>query len=208
MNNLFDINGGFYGFLMKIYQLILLTILWTLTSLPLVTIGASNTALYACWFRIFSVKFDGHLVRTYFKIFRSNFKKATVIWSAFLALLLLTSLFYPLLAQLVKTLPILVAPFVLLLALVALTYVYLWPLLAHFDNTVKGTLKNAFFISFANMAVSIILVVLNFALLVAFPIYLFKFIIIWLFTGQGLASLLTVLILRQVFKKYEKKEDL
>ena len=44
--DLFSISGKFYSFMTKVADLIILSVLWLLTSLPVITLGASGSALY------------------------------------------------------------------------------------------------------------------------------------------------------------------
>ena len=46
MNRLFSLDGKLFHILSRIADLILLNVLWLLSSLPIITIGASTTALY------------------------------------------------------------------------------------------------------------------------------------------------------------------
>ncbi len=64
-------------------DLILAGILWLFCSLPILTVGASTTALYYAVAK--SVRHNrGRLAPTFFHGFRSNFRQATLIWLFFL----------------------------------------------------------------------------------------------------------------------------
>ena len=63
-------------------------ILWLLCCLPVITIGASSTAMY--YTMVKSVRHGrGHVSREFFGAFRRNFKAATLAWLVFLFLILL-----------------------------------------------------------------------------------------------------------------------
>ncbi|MBQ3108940.1 MAG: YesL family protein [Clostridia bacterium] len=57
----------------------ILTVYWVLTSLPVVTIGASTTALFYVCFRMHNGE-DGKRWQMYRKSFKENLKQATFIW--------------------------------------------------------------------------------------------------------------------------------
>ena len=81
--NLFDnpvVNG-----IGRIADFVVLNLLWVLCSIPIITIGASTTALYTVMLKIVKNE-EGYLVKGFFKAFRENFKQSTVIWLVFLAL--------------------------------------------------------------------------------------------------------------------------
>ena len=65
-------------------DLIVAGLLWILCSLPILTIGASSTALYYAVVKC--VRHNrGRLTPTFFSGFRSNFRQATLTWLLFLA---------------------------------------------------------------------------------------------------------------------------
>ena len=46
MAKIFDLDNPVWRFMGKVFDMMVLTVLWVVTSLPVVTIGASTTALY------------------------------------------------------------------------------------------------------------------------------------------------------------------
>ena len=71
--SLYDRIFGFLG------QLIALNLLWIVCSLPVITAGASTTALYYCTLKLHK---DGDIrvFHDFFKSFKQNFKQSTLIW--------------------------------------------------------------------------------------------------------------------------------
>ena len=78
-NCVFDINGKFFGFLEETADLVLLNVLFLICCIPVITIGASKTALYDMTRRM-AAKREGYLVRGFFRSFSQNFKASTMIW--------------------------------------------------------------------------------------------------------------------------------
>ncbi|MGN0998194.1 MAG: YesL family protein [Faecousia sp.] len=74
----FSINSKFYHFMSKTADLMLLSILWVVTSLPVITLGASCTALYYCVVKVIREE-SGSVFRSFFHAFRSNFKQSTAV---------------------------------------------------------------------------------------------------------------------------------
>ena len=64
-------------FLTRVFDLIVLNVLCVLTSLPIITAGASVTALYSVMLKLV-VREEGYIVRDYFEAFRKHFKVATI----------------------------------------------------------------------------------------------------------------------------------
>ena len=71
--SLYDRIFGFLG------QLIALNLLWIVCSLPVITAGASTTALYYCTLKLHK---DGDIrvFHDFFKRFQQNFNQSTLIW--------------------------------------------------------------------------------------------------------------------------------
>ena len=79
MSKLFGHDSPVIGALTKIGDVICLSALWIMFSIPIVTVGASTVALYTTAYRhIRSGK--GYLWKTFWDAFRAEFKRATVLW--------------------------------------------------------------------------------------------------------------------------------
>ena len=71
-------NSPVMSFFNKLTDLLFLNILWLVCSLPIITIGASTTAMY--YVSITSIRMgDGYVAKRFFKSFVDNFKQATII---------------------------------------------------------------------------------------------------------------------------------
>lgn len=79
-------DAPFWKFFSRLGDFFLLTCFWLLTSLPLVTIGASTAALFYAVFRMKNGT-ESTLWKMYWKSFRENIKQATFIWLLFVFLM-------------------------------------------------------------------------------------------------------------------------
>lgn len=79
MAKLFSPDNPVWRVMGRLADFFLLTILWGICSLPIITIGASTTALYYVALKM-ADKQEGYIVKTYFKAFRENFAQSTVLW--------------------------------------------------------------------------------------------------------------------------------
>ncbi len=207
MNNFFDVNSIFYRTLYKVYQIVVLNVLFILASIPLVTIGATTTALYVVSFKIHSGTLEGGLPRAFFRAFKANFRKATLIWAGVMTVLALILFAWPLLAAAIHAFAPLFYVFILIVTVLMLSLTYIFPLLARFENSIKQTIKNAYIMSLANIAYSIIALVINFVVMVVVPIYLSQLLFLWIFTAFAFAAFANSFILNHVFQKYIEKEE-
>lgn len=140
MKNVFDYQGRLINTCRTIMYVVAGNLLFLLCSLPVITAGASLTALYTLLFR-YQQGQEPPILATFFGAFRDNFKKATLLWG--LMLLVLASLgmnytfFY--LHQGGDSTGIRVL-MNLVLVLWAVTGIYLFPSLAFFENSCRGYL--------------------------------------------------------------------
>lgn len=188
----------------RIGDLVILNLLFFISCLPLFTIGAASAALYTVCFQMGTEKESG-IFRTYVHAFRENFKQGTVVF-LILALFLLAGFFDTLLlsslAGWLRYGCILTA---ILLVLAVLMYSYAFPLLSQFSNGIRGTLKNALFLSLGYLPRSLLIAAVNvFPMALALlDLYLFlQMGFLWIFLYFSAAAYLNSLLLKKVFARY------
>ena len=71
MNRLFRLDNPVWVFISKLYDLVILSILWFLFSLPVITIGPASAALYHSVHTVI-VQDSGHTLSTFWRSFRTN----------------------------------------------------------------------------------------------------------------------------------------
>jgi len=82
MGKKFNIDNPIWSFIGKLVDMLFITLLWVVFSLPLVTIGASTTALYYCSQQLVS-NTEEHLAESFVASFRKNFRQSTITWGDF-----------------------------------------------------------------------------------------------------------------------------
>ena len=204
MFGLFNYDGPVIQMLNKVADSVCLSFLWLISCLPLVTIGAANTALYYTTNKCIRHG-EGHIWREYWRAFGSNFKQATLLWlllmlvygslgaSCYSAYLMCTS------GALPKEM------FYFLLVVIAVIGVWanlLFPYLARFQNTNKMVLKNCLGIALMNLPV--VLLIFVFFLLSIVVITIFPLLIL---CAPGIYTILSCYCLESVFLKYMTDED-
>lgn len=164
MIQLFDPENKFWQFFGKLTDVACLSFLWFLTSLPLVTMGASTASFYS--FTMKQVQnTEGSVRKSYFRAFKAHFKRATLLWLlqlggvAFFAVDLLAAWNYYLLNGGVLGIALMgVCGFCALCFLCCCFYLY--PLLAVYELEIKELWQNAFFVAVGNLHVTVTLAVL------------------------------------------------
>ena len=79
LSSLFNYDNPVWRFIGKFFDVMILNLLWVVCSIPIVTMGASTTAVYYVTMKLVRDE-DGPTIRSFFKSFKENFKQATIIW--------------------------------------------------------------------------------------------------------------------------------
>ena len=82
--NFFNEDNFLHQFFLFLGKLIGLNLLWMISSIPIITIGASTTALYYCTLKLHKDK-DISTWKSFWKSFRGNFLQSTILWVLLLA---------------------------------------------------------------------------------------------------------------------------
>lgn len=197
-----NINSPFFQFMNTLAEYILLNILWLICCIPIVTIGASTTALYYVTMQTAREE-HGYIARSFFRSFKENFKQSTIIWLImFLIGAILTfnvSFWFTMKSTIGNILGALIS---VALLLYVFTLFYVFPLLARFNNTVKQTMKNALFISLQNLKQTLIITVVN--ILIVLALYLLPIsAVFFVLFGFAFFAYLNSFQYVKVFKCYE-----
>lgn len=208
---LFDIDGPILGSLGKVVDFLILNILYIICCIPIVTIGAANTALY--YTAIKQVHHEGYIAKNFIKAFKANFKQATILWIPAL-------LFFGLLIANTQILPMqpldsmrqgIYVLSIILLIMGSFFFTLVYPLLARFENTITAILTNAFIISvrsipwtlFAYILCYLPVIILLFSTQMGIYILLF-----WAFLGFSVSAYLMAYIYENfVFSRYISDES-
>ncbi len=207
--NLFSFNSWISRFLYLVADIVLFHILWIIFSLPVVTIGASTTALYYCCMKRIR-RDEGYITRNFLQAFKANFKQSTLIW----LFILLTGAILFIDFRIGMAAGGAIGRFILISCSVLLipffcTALYIFPVQAKFENRIIDNLKNAFLMSLSNFLFTLLLIfIIATFLLLAFTFP--PFIGLMMIAGMGIYAYLSSGIYICVFRKYipeELKED-
>lgn len=189
----------------KIFECISVGIFWIGFCIPIITIGASTTALYYTITK--TVRHDrGYVWQEFWGSFKSNFKQSTVIWMIMLMIYAIVAFDYYVLYSLSNgtgAFQVFVVVFIIVTMLLVMWSLYVFPYVARFSNSTKAILKNSLMMMHLNLQWSILLLVLfvieiGMALLLPISIVLLA----------GAYMLLNSLIMERIFRKHMSSEDL
>lgn len=208
MSKLFSMDSKFMRVMGRIGDLILLNFLFIMTSLPVVTIGASSVALYTVCFRLGTDREEG-TTKSYFKAFVQNFKQATILWLLLffcLATALINTLFFLVMPNALRYVSILFG-ILFLLALFILTYIF--PLMSQFESKKKPLFLNSLIMSMGYLPRTVLMAALNAFPWVLLSIDMYHFLygsMIWFMIYFSGIAYLNSRILRKVFAPYMTEE--
>ena len=177
-----------------------LTVLMIITSIPLVTVGASITAAHETARRI--ERGEAHTTAIYFKSFKNNFVKATIIWlilGPILALIIWSWIF-------LRLTPLLIIKFAISILWVLVAQ-WVFALQARFENSIGRTLINSLIFGVSYIATTFMMVLLDFvffALVYLSLKYFLQGLPLLILLGWGSLIMLHTPLLERVFAKYVK----
>lgn len=206
MGKIFDMDSPVMRFLNRVGDLLILNFLMIICCIPIITVGASFTAMHYVLLKIVRDE-EGYLIRGFFKSFVSNFKQATILWLIMLLVILVYVgdwlIFQYSAVQFPKSLMIAVIAIAILLLMTA---VYVFPLQARFENTVKNTLKNAMILAFANLPKTVLMVILYALPLIIWYFSTYSLIFVVMF-GISAPAYGAAWLYSGIFKKFEPEEE-
>lgn len=210
---LFNYDNPVWRFIGKLGDLILLNLLWTVCSIPVITIGASTTAVYYVTLKMVRDENDS-TVRSFFHSFKDNFKQATAIWAIFLAvgLILAFDIWFFVTGQ--APVPGIAGNLMTAISggmaiLYLFTYIYVFPIQARFYNPVKYTIRNAFIMSIRHLFQTVGIVCMDILIVIgaiASLFYMPQIFALFILFGMPLMAFANSYLFVLIFKRYSPKE--
>lgn len=210
MSSLFNMDSPVMRFLSRVCDIMILNILCIICCIPVITAGASITAMYSITLKMVRGE-ESYIFKGFFKAFKENFKQSTIIWLIMAALGIFIYMDYRATAFLLGNMK---SIFQILIGALSILYfmvlVYIFPYTARFINDIKNIFKNSLLIAILNLPWTILLVViplgLGFITLLTTTTLIYGS-MIWLLLGFASVAYLCSIILRKVFEKYEPHEE-
>ncbi len=204
MSSIFNLDNPILTTLNKITDMVLLSIVYIIICIPVVTIGPATTALY--YTIVKNIRRErSYPFREFFQCFKTNFKQALI--TTLILILVYIILFIDLkIAQLIGgTIGVILTGIFLTLLLVAsFVTLYVFPHLSRFEVTIKLLFKNSIFLAFRHLPSTILILIIVLAGLIG--TYILPFIIIVI---PALVVLLQSFLMERIFKIYmpEKSKE-
>ena len=199
---IFDLDSPLMNVLNKMADLMWLNILTLICCIPIITAGAALTSMHYVALKIVRNE-ESYITRNFFKSFKTNFRQATLIW---LLLLLIAAIlggdYYIITRSGMEFSKVLIVLIMAAGVLVICTSLYVFPVLAKFDNTIMGTIRNAFIMSILQLPKTLVMLVMAFFPLIIYLVSLRLIPIIFLF-GLSLPAYASAMLYNKFFQKLE-----
>lgn len=205
MSNLLSLDGPVMQLINKIVYSVYLNILWFICCIPIVTAGASTTALFYVTLKIARNE-EGNITKAFFRSFRENLKQGTLIWMILLAFGIILGIdgyvvYHMRFENVFWT--ICAAFLIIAAAAYAIVLMYIFPLLARFDNTIGAMFKNALFMGIRFLLCTIVMAVIYFIML----LIVVRFFTPAVIFGEGLCALLCSYLLSNILRLCQEKTE-
>ena len=201
MGSFFSLEGGFFSGMGKIFDIMLVSLLWVLCCIPIITIGPATTALYYCVVK--SIRRErGYVAKEFFHSFKVNLKQGTIVGLIFILLAVVMSFNFHIVRQMEGKLgSILFGIYIALSLFIIITAIYVFPNLSRFTLTFKNLFKNSIIMAIRHLPFTIII-----AVIVAFAAFLMWWIPIAALFVPGVACLLVSFLMEKILKKYTPED--
>lgn len=157
---------------------------------------------------------EAYIVKDFWKSFKLNFKQASVIWLIFEVAGFLLVLDYKIYMGSDTFPKVMLIMTGVVAVIVFIIYIYVFPVLSRFSNTIANTIKNSFLMSILGLPRTLGMMVITgvaFMLPVMVPTLIYRIFPIYILFGLSLPGFLCALLYSPLFKRFEpevKEESL
>ena len=183
MSNFFNLDNPFFQTMSKVFDLILVSVLWVFCCFPVITIGPATAALYYVVAKVVRRE-RGYVYKEFFRAFKENFITGTVYT---IVLVVMAFLFYM---------------YWMMLFVIGCITVYVFPLLSRFHVKPLQLVKMSLFMALKHLPRTLIMLV--FVLITGFTMFIMPPLTMIL---PGVCALLCSFQLEKVMKLYLPKPE-
>ena len=204
MGNIFSLDSPLFRVCSKIADIFLLNLIFVITCIPVVTIGASVTALHFISKKMIKGE-EGYIIRGFLKAFKDNFRQSTGIYliMALIGCVLGTDLYFWM--NLDGTFSTVMSAVSIAAGCVwILGLIYVFVLQATFENPVKRTIINSFLVALQQFPITLFLAV-YYGVIIYFILQFFIADVFMVLYGFGLTAFGSAVLYRAALKKYVEK---
>jgi len=208
MREFFSLDGAFNKYGTFVADTLILSIMWIIFSIPLITVGAATSAMFYVSTRRISDR-EGYITSDFWMAFKSNFVRSTLLWLLMFATMsvLIFNVWLMVTGEIANDAIsgwmgfVLPAQFIFMVQFTFIS-IYAFPMTARFEMSFGQTLKNSFMMANRHFLTSLTCLVLLITVIVAS-----MYTIIFTFAAPGVYAILSSYMIIRVFKKYRPEID-
>ncbi len=206
--NIFGLDGPFVKYMSLVADAIMLSLVFMITCIPIITIGPSITAIYYVMTKRIYEK-ESYIFKEYFSSFKQNFVQSSLTWVCLSILQgILVFNLYLVFKGYVFSLDQLYAKifaciYLLLLIEIFIVNLYVFPIISRFHLGFVKAIKMAFLLSNRHMPSTISVACL--AVLISYITYANPFLLV---ASMGIYCAFSSYFFMKIFKKYNPNMDL
>lgn len=206
MGNLFSVDSGLSVFLSKVFDIMMLSIVYILFCIPIITIGPATIALY--YTTVKGIRRDrGYIFKNFWHSFKTNFVSGAIVW----VIVLILGVIFNFNIRFAINLQVqnrgmgfvLVCIYGIITFIYACMTAYLFPVISRFSMSIKQTFKICILMGIRHLPFTILLLVILIGTILAswflMPISFFFF--------PGISCWIYSLIMENILKKYINSEE-
>ncbi len=210
MDGFFSEDSVFIQMISRISDIVILNLVFLITCIPVVTIGAAWTALnYTAMNAVQND--DGYIAKRYWKAFKENFKQSTVVWLIMLLVGFVLSVdvyfwvnYWK--AEQLPYVPVLIILSVFMLFVYLMILMWVFPIMAKFKNTTGKYIWNALALAINHFPWTIVMMIV--AVAVLFLCYFYFYMTVFMIVcGFGLLAFGYAFVFLFMFKKHMPEEE-
>lgn len=203
MGGIFSMDGPLFTGINKLVDTVFLSLLWVLFSIPLFTIGAATSAVYATANKTLRHE-RGYVFAQFWASFKSCFKQGTLAWLICVAVAAIVILDIRAINFVLQGTAGMLYKFVFIFISLVLMLLmqFLFPYIARFTSPFKNVIKNSMIMAIRHLPWTILLLVFSVICVLAcyiLPILMFVIPAIW--------GIVSSLIIERIFRRYMSEED-
>lgn len=209
MEKFFDADSGVMRALSKIFDMGLLTLIYLVFCIPVVTVGAATTSLYYVSAKVLRHN-RSYVWREFWSSFRTNFVQSTIIWviSAVIAVLLIFNM------QIVGAGAgasgsggYLVGVYFAMLFILLCVSCYIYPIISRFGTKLSQILRLSLYCAFRHFLHTLVMVAILAAMVALIYLGMITNIILIFIFAPGVAGFVYTFPMEHIMKKYMPREE-
>lgn len=208
--NIFSMDSGFYRFISRLGDLMILNILFLVGCIGIITIGPSLTAMYTVLLKMLRNE-SGYIVREYWRAFRRNFKQSVILWGISIVLGIVIY-FDIIISDIIGGVP--GDGMKIIFLFFGMIYVsvlsYLFAVQSQFENTTWNMVKNSFWMAVGYLPFTISILVIELIpvfIIMVRPEMFWYLLPVMLTVGFGVIGYMCAHVFDHIFKNYMPSED-